>query len=92
MGWAKVETSNFFGRFDGKFFLIPENISLVDNLRALPWSKVNVHQPAESTMVTCGSNDKTVVVQYHVNSMNYNRPILYGSSTKRSVLVVVICG
>ena len=59
MGWAKVETSNFFGRFDGKFFLIPENISLVDNLRALPWSKVNVHQPAESTMVTCGSNDKT---------------------------------
>ena len=48
----------------GKFDFETSSVCPVDNLRAqLPWSKVNVHQPAESTTVTCGSNDKMRVAR-----------------------------
>ena len=50
----------------GKFDFETSSVCPVDNLRVraqLPWSKANVHQPAESTTVTCGSNDKMRVAR-----------------------------
>ena len=63
--FSVVFLKNLMGLF-GKFDFETSSVRPVDNLwvRAqLPWSKANVHQPAESTTVTCGSNDKMRVTR-----------------------------